>query len=109
MHPLGGRIQTHAVVAMYESQMGATVAFNALRRAGLDMHRLTLVGHTTSATEPRLGFPWIGIPTRNVANYEDDVRSGRFLVMLGGTAEVVGRACALLGQTRPSRLNAHAT
>jgi hypothetical protein len=98
----------HAVVAMYESLMGATIAFNALREARLDANQLTLVGEAFSGKERRLGFQEVGIPTRRAVNYEDDVKSGKFLVLIGGSADVIGRACALLGKTCPSRLTAHA-
>lgn len=72
-----GRLPEHAVVAMYESRAGAVIAFNALRDAGLDMNRLTI-----------------------------DVQLGKFLVLAGGSAPVIGQACALLGATGPSRLAA---
>jgi hypothetical protein len=41
-------------------------------------------------------------------DYEEDVKSGKFLVLAGGTADVIGRACALLGKTCPTWLAAHA-
>jgi hypothetical protein len=102
------RTSGNAVVAMYESRQGAEVAFKALRDAGLDVHPLTIVAKTFSAEEQALRFTAIGIPTRKLVTYERDVRSGKFLVLAGGSAHVIGRACALLGTTGPSRLTAHA-
>ncbi len=50
----------------------------------------------------------MGIPASCVVNYENDVNSGKYLVLARGTADVIGRVCALLGKTRPSRLAAYA-
>jgi hypothetical protein len=98
----------HAVVAMYESHGGAAIAFNVLQEAELDMHQLTIVGENSLVGEQRLGFEAVGIPARRVVDYEEDVKSGKFLVLAGGTADVIGRACALLGKTCPTWLAAHA-
>jgi hypothetical protein len=100
------RIPGHAVVAMYESQTGAEIAFNALRDAGLDVDGLTIVGRF-SAEEQALGFRATGIPATKLVAYESDVKSGKFLVLAGGSAHVIGQVCALLGKTGPSRLTAH--
>jgi hypothetical protein len=102
------RIAEHAVVAMYESHTGAEIAFNALRDAGLDVNRLTIVGKPVSADEQALQLNATGIPSRRLVAYERDVRCGKFLVLAGGSAQVIGRACAVLGRTGPSRLTAHA-
>jgi hypothetical protein len=100
-------IPGHAVVAMYESHSGAEVAFNALRDAGLDVDGLTIVGRFFSAEEQALGFKATGIPATRLVTYERDVKSGKFLVLAGGSAHVIGQVCALLGTTGPSRLTAH--
>ena len=93
---------------MYESRTGAEIAFNALRDAGLDVSRLTILGEAFSSEEPAFGLTATGIPARRVVIYERDVKSGKFLVLAGGSAHVIGQACAVLGTTGPSRLNAHA-
>ena len=68
-----------SVVATYESRAGAEAALRALRDGGLD-----------------------------VKQAKRDVKSGKFLVLAGGSAQEIGRACALLGTTGPSELIANA-
>jgi hypothetical protein len=98
----------HAVVAMYESHAGARLAFNALRDAGLDVNRLTLVGDRLSSGDHDLDLTCVGIPPSRILTYKRDMKSGKFLVLAGGTANVIGQVCAVLGTTGPSRLIAHA-
>ncbi len=98
----------HAVIAMYESHAGARLAFDALRDAGLDVNRLTLVGDRLSSADHDLDLTCVGIPASKMLTYERDMKSGKFLVLAGGSANVIGRVCALLGTTGPSRLIAHA-
>jgi hypothetical protein len=93
---------------MYESRAGAEVAFNALRDARLDVNQLTILCKPFSTEEPSLGFTATGIPAKRAVTYEREVKSGKFLVLADGSAHVIGRACALLGTTGPSRLTAHA-
>ena len=96
------------VVATYESRTGAEVAFNALRDAGLDVKQLTILGMTFSTEEQALRLTAGGIPVKRAKTYERDVESGKFLVLAGGSAQEIGRACALLGATGPSELTANA-
>jgi hypothetical protein len=98
----------NAVVAMYESRARAQVAFNALQDAGLDINQWMTRGRTFSAEEQGLRFAATGIPARTAVTYERDVQAGKFLVLAGGSAHEIGRACALLGTTGPTRLTAHA-
>jgi hypothetical protein len=96
------------VVAVYESRAGAEVAFNALRFAGLDVHPLTILGTAFSSEEQTPHFTDTGIPAKKAVTYERDVKSGKFLVLAGGSTQEIGRACALLGMTGPSALTANA-
>jgi hypothetical protein len=98
------RIPKSTVVATYESRAGAQIAFNALRDAGLDVGRLTILGTAFSTEEQLLRF----IPAKRAETYERNVKSGKFLVLAGGSAKEIGRACALLGTTGPSELTANA-
>jgi hypothetical protein len=98
----------HAVVAMYESLGGASIAFHALREAGLDTRQLTIVGQKPSSHRQLRWFHVAGVPASRIATHENDVKSGKFLLLAGGTADMIGLACALLGKTGPSRLTAYA-
>jgi hypothetical protein len=98
----------NTVVATYESRAGAEVAFNTLREAGLDVNPLTILGTAVSAEEQAIRLTATGISAKKVMTYGRDVSSGKFLVVAGGSARVIGRVCALLGTTGPSRLAAHA-
>lgn len=50
----------------------------------------------------------IGIPEDSVVKYELEVKSGRFLVLARGSADIVEHARAVLGMTGPLQLTAHA-
>jgi hypothetical protein len=102
------RIARSTVVATYESRAGAEVAFNALRFAGLDVNPLTILGRAFSHEEQALRLTSAGIPAKRAVTYERDVKSGKFLVLAGGSAQEIGRACALLGTTGSSELTANA-
>jgi hypothetical protein len=93
---------------MYESRAEAEVAFNALRNAGLDVNQVTILCTAFATEEHSLRFSATGIPAKRAVSYERDVKSGKFLVLADGSAHGIGRACALLGTTSPSRLTAHA-
>jgi hypothetical protein len=100
------RTPRSTVVATYESRAGAEVAFKALRDAGLGVHPLTILGISTE--EQALRFTATGIPANKAVAYEHDLKFGKFLVVAGGSAQEIGRACALLGTTGPSELTANA-
>jgi hypothetical protein len=102
------RTPKSTVIAIYESRAGAEVAFDALRAGGLDVNQLTILGRAFSAEEQALWFIADGIPAKKAETYERDVKSGKFLVLAGGSAQEIGRACALLGATGPSELTANA-
>ena len=48
-----------------------------------------------------------GIPKDSVLAYETAVKADKFLVMAHGTAEEMGRAKAILGSLKPSRVDLH--
>jgi uncharacterized membrane protein len=48
--------QENSVVAIYESHTGAEVALKELRKAGLDMKRLSIIGKDFHTEEHALGF-----------------------------------------------------
>ncbi len=100
------RTPRSTVVAIYESRAGAEVALIALRQEGLDVNLLTVLGISTE--EQALRFTATGIPANRAVTYARDVKSGKFLVLAGGSAQEIGRACALLGATGPSELTASA-
>jgi hypothetical protein len=102
------RTPKSTVVAIYESRAGAEVAFHALQAGGLDIKQLTILGMAFSTEEQALRFTADGIPAKRADTYERDVKSGKFLVLAGGSAQEIGRACALLGTTGPSELTANA-
>jgi hypothetical protein len=51
----------------------------------------------------------IGIPKNSVLEYEAIVKADGFLVMAHGTAEEAARAKAIVGASKPTRLETHAT
>jgi hypothetical protein len=50
-----------------------------------------------------------GIPEESIASYERAVKSGSFLLLACGAADVIEHAQAVLGPTGASQLVAHAT
>jgi hypothetical protein len=50
-----------------------------------------------------------GIPKDSVVQYETALKADNFLVMAHGTAEEMERAKAILGTSKPSRLDMHAS
>jgi uncharacterized membrane protein len=50
----------------------------------------------------------IGIPKDSVVKYELEVKAGKFLVLVRGTAEIIEHAHVVLGETGASELTAHA-
>ena len=49
----------------------------------------------------------MGIPEDSVVKYELDLKAGRFLVLVRGTAEMIDHARVVLNTTGASRLTAH--
>jgi hypothetical protein len=49
-----------------------------------------------------------GIPKESVVKYEQEVKTGKYLVLARGTAALVEQARSVLGSTGPSHLAAHA-
>jgi hypothetical protein len=105
---MDSRTPRSTVIATYESRAGAELAFHALRDAGLDVSPLTIFGMAHSSEDQARQFLATGIPAKRAVTYEREVKSGRFLVLAGGSAVEIGRACAVLGRTGPSELTANA-
>jgi len=51
----------------------------------------------------------IGIPKDSVVKYELEVKAGKFLVLVRGTADIIEHAHAVLGTSGASQVTAHAT
>lgn len=49
----------------------------------------------------------LGVPKDSVVQYESDIKADSFLVMAQGSAADIERAKAILGETKPSRLDVH--
>lgn len=76
----------------------ATVALSALENAVL-VGGLSALGAALYSQ---------GVPKDSVLQYETEVKTDGFLVMVQGSAADVERAKAVLGETAPSRLDVHA-
>jgi hypothetical protein len=92
---LTGPVVGHVIVLGYLATIAVSAIENAVVVGGLSALGAALYS--------------VGVPKDSVIQYEAALKADHFLVMAHGTAEEMERAKAILGTSKPSRLDMHAS
>jgi hypothetical protein len=116
-----------SIVAIYDSQHQAENAIRELQKSNFDLKKLSIVGKDYNTDVNVTGYyeledaavesgystlgaalVSIGIPKDSILLYEENVRIGRFLLVLHGTPWEVERAKERLDNHRTAETTVHA-
>ena len=102
--------KTDIAVAVYDLRTQAENAVKALRRAGFNMKKISIIGRDNHTEEHVVGFlnasdraevfgkllMAVGIPKVSVLRYEIALKADRFMLVVHGGAQEIKRAHELL-------------